>query len=373
MSSSGRRREGWRRRDVPLLDKMMYPYPTFSGRRDAMFIEASRERVDVPGWLGHLIGDEDEKQEKEAGGGDSPNCLVLPIPGAAPLMCVVATSDIQRGDRLRGGRSDSGAAEDLCGEMDRRYCMEFAELRCYLDMAYEQQPTGTDGAAADAEFVHPFHSINAEYPGLRMLHSNPDVYAIDNFLTDEECDRIIEKASAHLKPCLVKNAETGAVEEDPKRTSTNANVPRAEVPTVVSKILDATGCDDERQLEIMQVLRYDKEQRFSPHTDGFSGPITACGFQQSGRLVTCFCYLNDVEEGGETSFTRIGLDVRPRKGMAVLHFPNTLGLEEDLRTEHEGSVAVDTKWLLATWCWKNYRSDVQYSEEVIPRLDGDII
>ena len=62
----------------------------------------------------------------------------------------------------------------------------------------------------------------------------------------------------------MKNSETGAVAEDPKRISTNVNVPRAEVPTVVSKIIDATECDDERQLEIMQVLRHDTRYDGAP-------------------------------------------------------------------------------------------------------------
>ena len=63
-----------------------------------MFIKASYERVDVPGLLGHLIcdSDEDEKKDEEAGGGYYPNCVVVLIPDATPLICVVATSKTQR-------------------------------------------------------------------------------------------------------------------------------------------------------------------------------------------------------------------------------------------------------------------------------------
>ena len=89
--------------------------------------------------------------------------------------------------------------------------------------------------------------------------------------------------------------------------------------------------------------------------------------------MTFFVYLNDVKEGGETKFTKLGVEVKPRKGMAVVHFPNTVGLEEDIRTEHEGSVAVNTKWLLVTWVWKNYRSDVRYDEDVLDKLGGHVI
>ena len=37
-------------------------------------------------------------------------------------------------------------------------------------------------------------SINESYPGLRRVHSNPDVYVIDNFLDDAACDDLINKA-----------------------------------------------------------------------------------------------------------------------------------------------------------------------------------
>ena len=53
--------------------------------------------------------------------------------------------------------------------------------------------------------------------------------------------------------------------------------------------------------------------------------------------MTLFLYLNDVEEGGETRFTRLNLDIKPRRGRAVL-WPNVLNEDpnvKDFRTEHE--------------------------------------
>jgi prolyl 4-hydroxylase len=218
-----------------------------------------------------------------------------------------------------------------------------------------------------------FHNVQREYPGLEVLHKSPDVLVVENFLTDDECNRIMAKAKPHLVPCLVKNAESGKVEVDPDRTSFNINIPKDEVPTIVSKLTALTNCD-ERQLEILQVLRYTEGQHFTPHTDGFSGPISAAGFQHSGRLVTIFVYLNDVLEGGQTRFPELGLDVAPRKGMAVLHFPTTLDLKQDYRTKHEGVAAVDEKWLLVTWVWKNFRTDQRYGElHDLPLDQNDII
>lgn len=44
---------------------------------------------------------------------------------------------------------------------------------------------------------------------------------------------------------------------------------------------------------------------------------------QGVRVYTFFMYLNDVEEGGETAFSRLDLKVRPRKGSAIL-WPSVL-------------------------------------------------
>lgn len=112
-----------------------------------------------------------------------------------------------------------------------------------------------------------------------------------------------------------------------------------------------------------------------PHTAGFSGPVSASGFKDSGRLVTIFCYLNDVKQGGETRFGDLNLEVTPQKGMAVLHFPTTVGFEQDKRTIHEGRPAIDDKWLLVTWVWGMNPRDHNsiYAERSLDPLDNEII
>ncbi|EEC51190.1 predicted protein, partial [Phaeodactylum tricornutum CCAP 1055/1] len=137
---------------------------------------------------------------------------------------------------------------------------------------------------------------------IQRANTDPVVWIVPGFLSESECDALQRKASRRMTSCVTKNADTSRVYKDLSRTSTNTNVPRREVPTVVSKLKNLTLCDDEARFEILQVLRYQAGQHFSPHTDGFSGPITACGFWDSGRLVTVFCYLNDVEKGGTTRF-----------------------------------------------------------------------
>ena len=62
--------------------------------------------------------------------------------------------------------------------------------------------------------------------------------------------------------------------------------------------------------------------------------------------MTVYVYLKDTAgPGGETHFTKLGLRVQPRAGMALLHFPTSAsalhsaddvyGVRADPRTEHE--------------------------------------
>ena len=356
------------RHSISLLDEMTYPYPPFLSRRNILSIDVNPTRPLLPGWLGHLA----KKQTNSASPNVASNCIVVPLAGTAPLCALVSTSYISQGQGLV--RKDDEAIKTInkyAQSTAERYYSENIQLRSYLNLAYHEHVDHTNHSAAAAAAA--VYAINREYPGLEVLYSSPDVLVVENFLTADECDRLVQKAKPHLVPCFIKSDKSGNVQVDLDRTSFNTNVPKMEVPSIVSKIVDLTNVN-ERQLEILQVLRYTRGQHFVPHTDGFSGPISACGFQHSGRLVTIFVYLNDVKQGGQTRFTQIGLEVTPRKGMAVLHFPAYLDLQQDERTEHEGVAAVDDKWLLVTWVWKNFRTDQRYGELHDPPLSqNDII
>ena len=65
-----------------------------------------------------------------------------------------------------------------------------------------------------------FHKIHESYPGLQWLQrEQPAVVQVNDFLSERECRQIMELARPALRPCLVKNAETGAVEPDPIRAA----------------------------------------------------------------------------------------------------------------------------------------------------------
>ena len=351
-------------------------YKIYEDYSDSLFLDVSPNRPVVPGWFGHLAS-----MSNKDGFAEKANCVLVKLPNTVfPLCALVSLTDIRKGQSLcRSSNFITQEDKVIVDKLQTKYSNELSELEQYYSMAYQHLHTdeeSNNGKQQDeSKFEFPFYqSINLNYPGLKKLNSDPDIFIVDDFLTEEECNRLIEKARPHLIPCLAKNEVTGQVEQDPSRTSTNANIPRSEVPTIVSKIQSLTGVDDVNRLEILQVLHYDDGQQFLPHTDGFDGPINACGFKDSGRLVTFFCYLNSVSNGGSTKFTTLNLDIQPRQGMAALHFPNTIGLEEDGRTEHQGIPPINgEKWLLVTWIWKDPLSDEQYNESNLPKLSDDRI
>ena len=62
------------------------------------------------------------------------------------------------------------------------------------------------------------------------------------------------------------------------------------------------------------MLKYEVGQFYHEHHDQNAPKNSAWG----PRLYTFFMYLNDVEAGGETRFTRLNISVTPRKGSAIL-------------------------------------------------------
>ena len=195
----------------------------------------------------------------------------------APLCAMVSTADIKEGDAIVQGMKapDTKLLNECKTILAEEYQTEISELHEFIKMACPQSDTSTD-TQEDAGLLGPFHQINKQYPGLKQIHESPDIYLIENFLSADECDRIIAKAEPLLTPCLVKNELTGLVEQDSSRTSTNANIKQAEAPSIVSKITNLASCSAS-QLEILQVLRYTEGQEFKPHTDGYLGTVSACG------------------------------------------------------------------------------------------------
>ena len=95
------------------------------------------------------------------------------------------------------------------------------------------------------------------------------------------------------------------------------------------------------------VTRYAPGAVFSKHGD--ASPTKGSEWDSMGgqRIVTCICYLNDVDHGGETYFDKLGFSVTPKLGSAVIFYPADLkSWIADDRTTHESLPPLTEKWIV---------------------------
>ena len=164
--------------------------------------------------------------------------------------------------------------------------------------------------------------LTPDYPGLSLLHSSPPIFQVDDFLSDTECEALV----AYAPPRLQLSNTAGKVTQ--VRTSRTCYVDRHDAlsRTVFGKVSRLTGKAADH-LEDMQVARYERGEFYEAHFDG-ADPHDADAelfFRGGGqRICTVLVYLNDVSEGGATRFAQLDLDVRPRRGRALIFFPGFL-------------------------------------------------
>lgn len=208
--------------------------------------------------------------------------------------------------------------------------------------------------------------LNLYYPGLQKVFDQPPVYIVDNFLTDLECNALIEVA----RP-LLQRSKTHAIagsEATKGRTSLTCHLAKKLPPCqiLLTKIQALTG-KPWGHMELPQVARYTDSQRYVEHYDGVD-PHTDAGraFCANGgqRVATVLCYLNDVAEGGTTAFRRVRFEVKPVKGRALIFFPGFMDGELDTDALHAGMPAIDTKWVSQVWIRQSFREDGQPSMPV---------
>lgn len=162
----------------------------------------------------------------------------------------------------------------------------------------------------------------------QKLHRNPMVSTIANekmeifvrhgFLTPAECAGMIAKIDAGAKPSTLFSGSA----EKGYRTSSSCNLdPEDPLLEKLTRRIDAlTGFATDRG-ETIQGQRYEPGQEYKMHCDYFPKAARYWpDMRDAGgqRCWTAMMYLNLVEEGGETHFTRAGFMVPPRPGTLLV-------------------------------------------------------
>jgi len=189
--------------------------------------------------------------------------------------------------------------------------------------------------------------------------AQPDVVLITNFLSNDECEALIQSSLSRLTPSTVVNLQAGGRMSHDGRTSEGMAFKISEtevIKAIESRISELINLPIENG-EGIQVLHYQIGAEYRPHYDYF--PESQLGskefLEQGGqRVATLIMYLNDVEAGGETIFPELNLSVSPKKGSALyFSYTNSLG-QLDEKTLHGGAPVVKgEKWIATKWIRKN--------------------
>lgn len=147
---------------------------------------------------------------------------------------------------------------------------------------------------------------------------NAEVAIVSDFLSADECARVMTMVDAVAEPSATYEAN----DDRSIRSSYSGDVDRYDpfVMMIERRIDDLMGIPSSWG-ETMQGQRYTPGQQFKAHYDWFATHIKYWkGEKEKGgqRSWTAMIYLNDVEEGGQTVFERIGLNATPKQGMLLM-------------------------------------------------------
>lgn len=192
--------------------------------------------------------------------------------------------------------------------------------------------------------------IDGHAVGVSLGVDEPVLRVLENILSGQECDELIELARPRLQRALTVDSE-GRHQVDQRRTSEGMFFTLNEVPLVdrieqrLATLLGVPASHGEG----LQILHYLPGQEYEPHFDWFDpeqpgyGAITAVGGQ---RIASVVMYLNTPAQGGGTAFPEIGLTVTARRGAAV-YFAYEGG---DRSSLHAGlPVLQGEKWIATKW------------------------
>ena len=189
---------------------------------------------------------------------------------------------------------------------------------------------------------------------LQKVHDSPHVYVVDEFLTQTELAFVENKIAGQktkFSKSFVDDASSGKSALEPsQRTSTFCSFGKLEnrvVAGIERKAAELLGLSVDT-IEPLQLVRYQVNQFFGVHHDlGVlfdDGSVELPAKQPfvKRRLVTIFCYVNDVPDkcGGCTYFPQLNggrcLRVAPKTGRDGVFCNLTKDGAPDTRAIHAG-------------------------------------
>jgi prolyl 4-hydroxylase len=192
--------------------------------------------------------------------------------------------------------------------------------------------------------IQSFYSLDDGIVEATVLHQEPLVMRFERLLTDDECRQLIEAAAPRLRESKLVNQVVSDI-----RTSRGMFFEEEENPFIhrIERRIATLMNVPVEHAEGLQVLHYGPGQEYKAHHDFFSLKSPA---SRNNRISTLIIYLNDVEEGGETVFPLLRLEVKPKRGSALYfeYFYRQQALN-DLTLHSSVPVVRGEKWVATQW------------------------
>ncbi|KAK1735935.1 prolyl 4-hydroxylase alpha subunit-like protein [Skeletonema marinoi] len=272
------------------------------------------------------------------------------------------------------------AMQGRCSEVDVKLnCGPSCGSCMYLDEnvrcggTIEQLPNALSAGSIDKMFKRIVRDYDVQILSQPTQEQDkPWIVTIDDFVSDEEINLILDygQKTGYEQAGEVYSGNHAAPAKTQKRTSETSwcgfqfGDTCFEEPLIkglLNRVYNVTHVPIPNFNE-MQILRYQPGQSHSFHGDYIEEDSHR---RVGGRILTFFMYLNDVEGGGETEFSRLSppIKITPTKGKVLL-WANVLDSDphkEDERvwhqalTVHKGEKHAANLWLQM----RDYRTPVE--------------
>jgi prolyl 4-hydroxylase len=258
------------------------------------------------------------------------------------------------------------------------YCFEWETIQRELDyiplkklniLRRERQKVLDNN---DPDYIGQVAKHLASNPRVHRIE-NPyfELYEIEGFLTSEDCDKFLEYIrNSNIFPSTVTNPDV-AVEK--VRTSKTCFMNRNDslVANFNNQLHDFMKLPMDEVWDLQGQV-YDEGEEFKPHTDFFGVGLNydVKNIANGQRTWTFMLYLNNVEEGGDTIFTKINFNCKPKKGKALLW--NNLGQNGmgNPWTEHWGSPVIKGQKNIITKWFREVNANSKPGFPMIPEVPG---
>ena len=198
-----------------------------------------------------------------------------------------------------------------------------------------------------------------------MVFHDPTIFTVEGVMSNPECEHFKKVASLNMRRSLVSGFDKNRNKRgllDNRRTSSNCWISHSldEITLKVAKRISELVQIPLSHAESYQVLHYSNSQEYQPHLDTFDPKVKEYAhYLKNGgqRILTALAYLNDVEEGGETSFPKINKTITPKAGKIVVFHDCYKDTDKPHPNSFHGALPVirGEKWAFNLWFRKDPR------------------